>query len=186
MLFQATILHCKALLCRGQSGLMRWILVWSMSQMLNRSLDLLICAAAAPRIHNNERALPVLDRSNKHQESHMTSYPSNLSNHCLVTLHRSKTQWTKKETFQASFCTVQLHWAGDTLGKWDDHWYEQSPSCRIDQSTCWPAVPCYTTVLRLLPKWSLKDTLIMLWFTLFMKILTLNQYQKNIMILLQP
>ena len=41
MVFQATILHCKAILGRGRPGLMRWILVWIMPQMQDCSLDLL-------------------------------------------------------------------------------------------------------------------------------------------------
>ena len=41
MVFEATILHCKAMLGWQQYGVMRWILFWIMSMVQDRSLDLL-------------------------------------------------------------------------------------------------------------------------------------------------
>ena len=43
MVFKATILQWKAILARGQPGLMRWILLWIMQDL---SLDLLISSPA--------------------------------------------------------------------------------------------------------------------------------------------
>ena len=44
MVFSATILHYRAILCIGPVGLMWWILVWTMPQVQGWSLDLLICS----------------------------------------------------------------------------------------------------------------------------------------------
>ena len=40
--------------------------------------------------------------------------------------------------------------ARDNLGR-DQFWSESCPRCRVNPSTCWPAVQCITTVLRLPP-----------------------------------
>ena len=48
MVFQVIMMHCKAILSRGRSGIMRWILVriYYMPQMQDRSVDLLTCSSA--------------------------------------------------------------------------------------------------------------------------------------------
>ena len=64
----ATILHCKAILGRGQPGLMRWIL-WNMPLVQDRSLDLLTsspvryhCATDAPWLSTICSQLPLLHK----------------------------------------------------------------------------------------------------------------------------
>ena len=47
---------------------------------------------------------------------------------------------------------VRLYWAGTNLGEWDKLCYESRPWCRVDRSTCWPAVQHATTVPRMPPK----------------------------------
>ena len=74
MMFQDMILHCKALIGRGQYGLMRWNLLWIMPLVQDQSLNLLTsspesyhCTMDVPanwwklgfsyyiRVHYNER-----------------------------------------------------------------------------------------------------------------------------------
>ena len=38
---------------------------------------------------------------------------------------------------------VRLNRAGDNIGWWDEFRYESCPWCRMDRSTCWPAVRLY-------------------------------------------
>ena len=47
IIFYAMMPHCKAILGRGQCGVMGWILVSIMPQVQNRLLDLLTCSPAA-------------------------------------------------------------------------------------------------------------------------------------------
>ena len=52
-MFETTILHCKAITGWGQLGLMRWMLVWILSQVQDWYFDLLTyspvhCATTAP------------------------------------------------------------------------------------------------------------------------------------------
>ena len=42
-----------------------------------------------------------------------------------------------------------IYWAEENLGEWDECCYETCPWCRIDHSTCWPAVHHATTELRM-------------------------------------
>ena len=53
--------------------------------------------------------------------------------------------------FRPWFCTLQLYWARDNLGKWDECCYGSCPWCRIDCSTRWPVVQSITTVPRMPP-----------------------------------
>ena len=47
------------------------------------------------------------------------------------------------------FSTVKRNQDGYNLGLWDEFGYQTLPKCRIDISTCWPAVQHASTVLRL-------------------------------------
>ena len=49
--------------------------------------------------------------------------------------------------FRPRFYTTRLYWVGDNLSKLDEIYYESCSWCRIDHSTCWPAVQFVTTVL---------------------------------------
>ena len=50
--------------------------------------------------------------------------------------------------FRPRFCIVRLYSAWENLGVWVEFCYESCPWCRIDRSTCWPAVRCTSTVPR--------------------------------------
>ena len=56
MVFQATILHCKVILGRGQPRPMSWVMIWIMPQVQDRSLDLLTWSPA--RFHCTTVASP--------------------------------------------------------------------------------------------------------------------------------
>ena len=45
-------------------------------------------------------------------------------------------EWCSRPGFR----TVRLYWARNNPGYWDEFWYEWWPGCRINHSTCWPAV----------------------------------------------
>ena len=72
MVFQATILYCKALLGWEQPGLMSWILVWAMPQVQNRSLDLLTCS---PMCYHSATAIP-LPQTTKYNLTYPSIHPS--------------------------------------------------------------------------------------------------------------
>ena len=53
LVFKATILHCKAILDRGQPGRMRWILLSVMPVVQDQSLDPLASSPALTLYHGN-------------------------------------------------------------------------------------------------------------------------------------
>ena len=59
MVFQATMLHCKAILGWRQAGLMRWILLWIEPLVQDQSLNLLICSPACYYCPPNTHTLSV-------------------------------------------------------------------------------------------------------------------------------
>ena len=70
MVLQTTILTCKAILGREQTGIIRWISVWIMPQVQDRSMDLL---TGSPALYHCATT------------SHVTVYDANTHN-TLITL----------------------------------------------------------------------------------------------------
>ena len=57
--------------------------------------------------------------------------------------------------FRPQLCTVRLNCTGDNLGEWDEFCYKTCPRCRINRSTCWPAVRHITIELQIPPQCTL-------------------------------
>ena len=61
-------------------------------------------------------------------------------------------EWMNEWYFRVLFCILRLYKAVNNLGQWDEFYYESCNWCRINCSTCWPAVQQATTVPRMPPE----------------------------------
>ena len=108
--FWTIILHCKAILGRGKPRLMRWILLWIMPQVQDRSLDLLACS---PAHYHCTTDAPLHTR-------HLTNITK------YQTIHNEIwRQWFTKWDTIASECEWVSKWVSKWASEWMSEWMSE-------------------------------------------------------------